>query len=70
MAQPLEDFLVELAAKGDATVLGRLPSYLDSHYATATNIPDERNRLIIAFRDRAPRSELSDQMLDIISKDA
>jgi len=70
MEQPFEDFLVELAVKGDATVLGRLPTFLDDHYVKFADIPAECNRLITAFRDRAPRSELSDQMLDIISKDA
>ena len=69
MTQPFEDFLVELAVKGDLTVLGRLPNYLDGHYVAIPDIPAERNRLIVAFRDRAPQSELSVQMLDIISQD-
>jgi hypothetical protein len=68
MAQSSEDFLVELAAKGDATVLERLPTYLDSHYVQVGNVPAERNRLIVAFRDKAPQTELSDRILDIISE--
>lgn len=50
-------------------MLGRLPTYLDSHYATVPDVAAEQNRLIGAFRDRAPRGGLSDLIFDVISKD-
>ena len=70
MAQPFEDFLVRLSAKEDETILERLPTYLDIHYVQVNDIRAERNRLIVGFRDRAPRTELSDRMLVIIGRDA
>ena len=66
MTQPFEDFLVDLANKGDPSVLDRLDGYLDGHLARSSNAAAERQRLAIAFRDRAPETELSRLMLDRI----
>ncbi len=68
MPQPFEDWLVELAAKGDETVLDRLPNYLTARYMETGNIVAERDRLIVAFRDKAPLTPLSNRMLDIIER--
>jgi len=66
MKQPFEDFLIGCEAKGDETLLDRLPNYLNDHYIQTGNIVAERERLIIAFRDKAPLTMLSGRMLDII----
>jgi hypothetical protein len=66
MPQLFEDFLVELEARGDETVLDRLPGYLTNHYIETGNVTAERDRLTVAFRDKAPPTTLSSRMLDII----
>jgi hypothetical protein len=66
MAQPFEDFLVELAEKGDCSVLDRLPNYLTGHYVDTGNAVAERERLIVAFGDKAPRTTLSERMREVI----
>ena len=66
MAQPFEDFLVELAEKGDADVLNRIDGYLHDHLVRAGNALAERDRLVVAFRDKAPDTELSIEILNKI----
>lgn len=66
MSEQFVDLLVQLAAKGDWGVLERLPRYLTGYYVEVGGLPGTRDQLIIAFRDRAPRTELTDRMLEII----
>jgi hypothetical protein len=66
MAQPFEDFLVELAEKGDADVLNRIDGYLHDHLVRTGNALAERDRLVVAFRDKAPDTELSIEILNKI----
>ena len=63
MAQPFEDFLVKLAEKGDPDVLNRIDGYLHDHLARVGNAVVERDRLAVAFRDKAPDTELSVEIL-------
>jgi hypothetical protein len=66
MAQPFEDFLVELAEKGDPDILNRIDGYLHDHLVRVGNAVVERDRLVVAFRDKAPDTELSDKILNRI----
>jgi hypothetical protein len=66
MAQPFEDFLVKLAEKGDPGVLNRIDGYLHAHLVQVGNALAERDRLVVAFRDKAPDTELSVEMLNRI----
>jgi hypothetical protein len=53
MAQPFEDFLVELAKKGDPDVLNRIDGFLHAHLVAVGNAAvAERDRLAVAFRDK------------------
>jgi hypothetical protein len=67
MAQPFEDFLVALAEKGDPDVLNRIDGYLHSHLVQVGNALAERDRLVVAFRDKAPDTELSAEILNRVS---
>jgi hypothetical protein len=66
VGKKFEEFLIDLEAEGNTTVLQRLPEYLIGHYIQCGNIVAERERLIISFRDKAPITVLSDKMLDMI----
>jgi len=66
MAQPFEDFLVELAEKGDQGVLSRIDDYLHSHLVREGNIAAERERLAVAFKAKAPYTELSEEIFNRI----
>jgi len=67
--QPFEDFLVELAKRNDVGVLKRIPTYLDVHLTEfCGDRSSEINRLVVAFRDKAPDNVLSPQMLKLISE--
>ena len=73
MTQLFEDFLVQLADKGDSSVLEHIDNYLDGHLAQFSDhkfgfgsVATERSRLAVAFRDKARRRELSRLMLEKI----
>jgi hypothetical protein len=65
-AQPFENWLVELAEKSDPSVLDRLGVYIDQHLARERDVAAERQRLAVAFREKAPTTDLTRRMLDII----
>jgi hypothetical protein len=66
MAQPFEDFLVELAKKGDPHVLNRIDGFLHAHLLQVGNPVAERDRLLVAVRDKAPDNELTIEILNKI----
>lgn len=66
MAQSFTDFLVELSEKGDQDVLRRIPGYLDQHLAPSGNVTLERQRLAVEFQEKAPPTELSRQIFEMI----
>ena len=68
MAQDCVDWFVELAEKGDRSVLDRLPIYLDVELAKlpSRDQPSERQRIATEFSRKAPNTALTKNMLAIL----
>jgi hypothetical protein len=55
-----------LAKKGDPDVLNRIDGFLHAHLVGVGNAVAERDRLVVAFRDKAADNELSIEILNKI----
>ena len=70
MAQDCVDWFVDLAERGDRSVLDRLPNYLDTELAKlpSRDRPVERQRIATEFSRKAPNTAMTKDMLAILQR--
>jgi hypothetical protein len=67
LMQPMEDFIVEPIARGDPSILDRILGYIQGEMILhGANASIERDRIAHAVADKAPYTDLRNQVVDLI----